>query len=225
MSQSEADIAHFFGPSAPIQTVSGHLPHWRQDRAIYFVTFRLADSLPSDRLAQWRSERDTYLAHSPKPWTNEQQAEYDRQFSARIDQWLDRGFGYCILAEPRCCAIVTSAIGFFDGSRYTLGEFVVASNHVHAVVCPLGEFSLSSILHSWKSFTAKEIGKVVNVSDGSDELVGADELAGGSGTCGAPATQTIWQKESYDHIVRSPEALYRIESYIRAHVGFRERGP
>jgi putative transposase len=27
-----------------------HLPHWRQDGATYYVTFRLADSLPQSKL-------------------------------------------------------------------------------------------------------------------------------------------------------------------------------
>ena len=30
-------------------------------------------------------------------------------------------------------------------------------------------------------------------------------------------TGTLWQDESYDHLVRSEEALYRIEAYIHAH--------
>ena len=30
----------------------GHLPHWEQSGATYFVTFRLTDSLPADVLAQ-----------------------------------------------------------------------------------------------------------------------------------------------------------------------------
>ena len=32
-----------------------------------------------------------------------------------------------------------------------------------------------------------------------------------------PPERTVWQKEYYDHIVRSPEDLFRIEQYIRGH--------
>ena len=48
----------------PLQVYSRHLPHWRQHGATYFVTFRLADSLPQSKLrelelikAAWTSGR------------------------------------------------------------------------------------------------------------------------------------------------------------------------
>ena len=34
-----------------------HLPHWRQDGTTYFVTFRLADSLPDAKLKELRTLR------------------------------------------------------------------------------------------------------------------------------------------------------------------------
>jgi hypothetical protein len=60
-----------------------------------------------------------------------------------------------ILARPDCKAIMESSLLHFDGVRYELGEFVVIPNHVHAIVAPIGEHRLTSILHSWKSFTKK----------------------------------------------------------------------
>lgn len=32
------------------------------------------------------------------------------------------------------------------------------------------------------------------------------------------ATMAVWQKESFDHIVRSPESLEKFRAYIRAHL-------
>ena len=37
-------------PDLPVTMYHRHLPHWRQEGAIYFVTFRLADALPQDKL-------------------------------------------------------------------------------------------------------------------------------------------------------------------------------
>lgn len=62
-------------------------------------------------------------------------------------------------------------------------------NHVHAVVRP-GSHDLSSILHTWKSFTASE----------------ANRSLGRSGE--------FWQKESYDHIVRDESELERTVRYV-----------
>jgi hypothetical protein len=39
----------------------GRLPHWEADRAIYFVTFRLADSLPRSVLQEFEAERQNIL--------------------------------------------------------------------------------------------------------------------------------------------------------------------
>jgi REP element-mobilizing transposase RayT len=64
-------------------------------------------------------------------------------------------------------------------------------NHVHAIVAPLGEHLLSSIVHSLKSFTANKINEAL-------------------GRCGA-----FWQKESFDHIVRSTDSLEKFRRYIR----------
>ena len=187
-----------FNPDAPITTTEANLPHWRQDRTTYFVTFRLADSLPKEKLEQWTKNRDAWIAQHPMPWSEEDKAEYYETFQKEWEMWLDRGTGSCLLRDPECHAIVQNALRHFDGERYHLGEHVIAGNHVHALVSPLGDHSLSDILHSWKSFTAKALLK----------LPASDRLS---------TKPTVWQKESYDHIVRSAAALAKIEEYIRRH--------
>src|ERR1043165_9368570 len=39
----------------PLEVYQQVLPHWRQDGATYFVTFRLADSLPHEKLEELRT--------------------------------------------------------------------------------------------------------------------------------------------------------------------------
>jgi hypothetical protein len=39
-------------PEKPVTIYQRHLPHWRQDGASYFVTCRLADSLPQVKLQE-----------------------------------------------------------------------------------------------------------------------------------------------------------------------------
>ncbi len=163
----------FFDPRVPVDIAQANLPHWRQDATTYFVTFRLADSLPQEKLQQWLQERDAWIQSrggvSPlgseekrqdAASTLEEQEEYHRLFTDRIEEWLDQGSGSRVLEIPECREIVENALRHFDGSRYDLGEFVVASNHVHVLVTPKAGHDLSDIMHSWKSFTAKEIVKV-----------------------------------------------------------------
>lgn len=53
-----------------------NLPHWRREGAVYWVTFRLADSLPQNKLAQLRIEKKAWLQENPEPWTIEQQHDH-----------------------------------------------------------------------------------------------------------------------------------------------------
>lgn len=182
---------HYFDPDEPIENLSGNLPHWRQSGVTYFVTFRLADSLPEEKLRSWALERDAWIKAHPEPHTAELRREFYELFPARLQRWLDQGHGSCVLAIPGIKRIVENALHYFEGLRYRLDEFVVMPNHVHVLVTPAKEQTLSRILHSWKSFTASKINSRLQTSG------------------------TLWRKESFDHIVRSPEGLVLIREYIR----------
>jgi REP element-mobilizing transposase RayT len=88
--------------------------------------------------------------------------------------------------------VVESTLRYFDGARYELRDHVVMPNHVHVIVTPFGEHLLSSIIHSWKSFTAHKINEILHRHG------------------------AFWQKESFDHIVRSSESLGKFREYIEA---------
>lgn len=183
----------FFDPHAEIENVAGNLPHWRQDSVLYFMTFRTADALPAEKLLTWQKEKEAWAATHPEPWDAATRAEYLERFPCRLERWLDAGAGECLLARPELRAFVESAIRHFDGVRYQLDESVVAANHVHVLVAPLPGNTLSGILHSWKSYTGVAVNRAIR-------RVG-----------------TLWQQESYDHIVRTAVALHRIRNYIRNH--------
>ncbi|MBM3887562.1 MAG: valine--tRNA ligase [Verrucomicrobia bacterium] len=183
---------HFRGldPFAEVDVSRRRLPHWRQAGATYFVTFRLADSIPEGRLAELEAERQRWLANHSEPLSEADHREYYQLFNDRVEQWLDEGHGSCVLSDVRAAKIVAGALRHFDGQRYMLGAWVVMPNHVHVLVTPREGQELGDILHSWKSFSAHEINK----------------LTGRAGQ--------LWQHESHDHIVRDAQALARIQAYI-----------
>ncbi|MFA4943389.1 MAG: DUF1156 domain-containing protein [Lentisphaeria bacterium] len=188
---SWANDTLYFNPYEPVDIRERRLPHWTQPGTAFFVTFRLADSIPKPRLEQWRREREAWLAaHPESELTPELRKEYYRLFNDRMEAWLDAGEGECHLRSPQVRRIVADTLMHFDGSRYDLGAWCIMPNHVHALVRPRDNHTLSDVLHSWKSFTAHAINK----------------LLGREGE--------FWQHESYDHIVRSPQSLWRIEQYI-----------
>ncbi len=174
-----------------------HLPHWNQPDCTYFVTFRLADSLPASTLREWRMEREAWLkSHGiqvPDQVTKlpaEARREYQRHFTSRLHAFLDSGQGACILREPRFSQVVAEALQFFDKQRYAMGNFVVMPNHVHLLVTPFGEWTLEDLLHSWKRHTALTINRL-------------RERRG-----------PIWMDESFDHVVRSYDQLCYFREYI-----------
>ena len=57
----------YFNFLAEVKMHEANLPHWNQERALYFVTFRLADSIPKEKLSQWKCEFEQWLTHNPKP--------------------------------------------------------------------------------------------------------------------------------------------------------------
>ena len=128
----------------------GYLPHFEGGEIPQIVTFRLADSFPRQRLEQWRQE----LASLP-----EKQAS--AELRKRIEACLDPGIGHCWLRDSRVAEVVERALLYFDGSRYRLHAWVIMPNHVHVLLTPRRDYMLSSILHNWKSFTAKEGNRIL----------------------------------------------------------------
>lgn len=174
-----------------------NLPHWFQRGAVYFVTFRLNDSLPDHTLRNIYKERDDWRAkykiNTDKELhqlNRELIIEYYRLFSKRIDEILDQGIGACLLKNSENSLVVKNALLHFHGIRYLLDHWVVMPNHVHVLVQPIKEWTLTKITHSWKSFSANEINKLQN------------------------RTGALWQTESFDHIVRNSTQLDRIRQYI-----------
>ncbi|MEY2537092.1 MAG: hypothetical protein QOG67_832 [Verrucomicrobiota bacterium] len=189
--EAASTLIRAFDPTESVGNLSGNLPHWRQDGSTYFVTFRTVDSLPQGKLQRWLEERAEWLQKNPEPHNEIQHRDYWELFPARLQYWLDQGYGACDLQRVEIRKIVESAMRYFDRGRYRLDEFVVMPNHVHAIVTPCGDHLLSAIVHSWKSFLGNKINAVI-------------------GQSGA-----FWQKESFDHIVRSSTSLEKFREYIR----------
>jgi REP element-mobilizing transposase RayT len=188
----------FFDRRKPLVIRWGELPHWRQDGASYFVTFRLADSLPASKLLQWRREREQWMKQHRDRDSDSLRELLLGQMRV-IERWLDRGVGSCLLGNRDAHDIVAQAMQFFDGSRYELGDTAVAGNHVHALLRTASGIDLSEILSSWKRFTSREIRK----------LPIAKNFRGGS--------RHLWQTESFDHIVRDQSSLEKFSAYIKKH--------
>lgn len=181
----------FFDPFAEIRVTRNNLPHWQQPGAAYFITFRMADSLPEETLRGLDLERRHWLETHPAPLSPEDEAEFHRLFSARVDQWLDDGHGSCVLRQPTLRVVVEDALKFFHEQRYELLSYVVMPNHVHILVVLHPEWSLEKVLYTLKRRTAGVINEVLGMEG------------------------QFWQHDYFDRLIRDGDHLRNVIRYIR----------
>jgi len=120
----------------------GYLPHLDDIQKFQAITFRLADSLPAQALAELEAE---LTRHPP--------SHRDALRRRRLDQWLNDGAGCCALFHAQVARIMQETLLKFDGSRYRLLAWCIMPNHVHALIHPTTD--LARIVQSWKSFTGR----------------------------------------------------------------------
>ena len=71
----------------------GYLPHVKREGASYFVTFRLADSLPKELLLRFEQEHAEALRALPANAGRKQTQEVHRELRRKIERHLDNGTG------------------------------------------------------------------------------------------------------------------------------------
>jgi REP element-mobilizing transposase RayT len=183
-----------------------NLPHWRQWQTTYFVTSRLADSVPIDLRQKWRLRRDTWLKARGLNSVNEierlsedERRAYQREFTDGFHRLLDAGYGACTLQRPECAECLCARLLAGHGTSYHLDAWVIMPNHLHALVEPMQGTILGEILRHWKGGSAHDINQMLK------------------------RRGALWQAEPFDHIVRSEAQLNYYRQYIarnpdRAHL-------
>lgn len=167
------------------------LPHIQIAGATYFITFRLANSLPPEALNRLAEEKQRII----KLPENKKESAH-REWFEKYDDYLDQALhGDLHLKNEQVADMVAESILFRDGKVYDLISYCIMLNHAHLVCSPLEKltgthFGLTEILHSLKRHTAREANKTLQRSG------------------------TFWQDESYDHFIRDEAELERIVKYV-----------
>jgi len=181
----------FFNESAEIERTIHKLSHWQQGRVPVFVTFRLADSLPLEVLKPLISARDHFRAHHPKPWEEATENEFHRQFSVKLDEYLDVGHGCCALRALAVAEIIAKRLHHFDHQRYDLHSYVIMPNHVHVLFSLHSTTTLPDVVKAWKGISSRLI-----------HQAGLSDL------------NPFWQPDYFDRLIRSPQHLAKVQRYI-----------
>ncbi len=127
-----------------------NLPHWQPQDSIFFITFRLANSLPKAILEELRREREREEQEIRARLNDSQQPQelyrLNKKYFGKYDDWLDR----CLsespfwLAQEPVARIVMDELHCLNGERYALIAFCIMPNHVHVLIDTTGFGQIAS---------------------------------------------------------------------------------
>lgn len=183
-----------------------NLPHWHPPNATYFVTFRLAGSLPLETLEALHRERE--LAEHKLRASLQGEALRDevyrlsKRMFARYDDLLANSKGPRWLADERIARIVQDEIHSLHPDTYHLIAYCIMPNHVHLLI-DLQDIPEPKPLKEGQHYTA--LSHAMKLLKGRTGYACRKQI-GGHGP--------FWQRESYDHVVRNSRELENIIRYI-----------
>ncbi len=155
----------------------GYLPHFDGEETLQFVTYRLHGSLPRTFLSKLKSRLDSKQISD---------IEYHRE----IERYLDPAVGPNYLSDSSVAEMIEENLMRSDGEKYILLHWVIMSNHIHLLMRLLAGYSLASVMHSIKSYTANEANKILG------------------------RTGQFWSVEYYDRYIRNAAHYANTVSYI-----------
>jgi len=176
-----------------------NLPHYQPPGATFFITFRLAGSLPKEvmeRLEQEKQHLEVFLnKKSNNSPTKNEIIRASQDLFIRWDGLLDTSKSSpSWLSENSIAAIIENCLKSLDGKYYSLDGYCIMPNHVHLLITPL------LMANRYMSLP-----KIMQIIKGSTAFL-ANKLLARRGQ--------FWQHESYDHVVRDNEDLGRIIDYV-----------
>jgi putative DNA methylase len=154
----------------------GYLPHFDMPGLLQFINYRLDDAMPASRRHEWAGLLEI---------------EDDLKRRTKIEEYLDRGWGSCLLRNPRAAAVVEENWLHFDGEHYRMLAWVVMPNHVHLLV-EIWQTPQSELTKDWKGFTARRINRIL----------------------GRPGK--LWQDDYWDRYIRDEEHYRKVVQYIES---------
>ncbi len=211
-------------PNLPVRRYQRHLPHWRQPGATYFVTFRLADSIPQQQLQALKRWREHWQASHPEPRSEEDWHAFAKEITTRTERYLDDGYGECVFRNMKCAQEMAKSLCYFQDESSNSDKSTALEGHrteLTALECHPAE--QPNIHRSERCFTScycvmhNHVHAVMKPMDGFELEEILDSIKGFvSRKVNALLGRLgkLWEQESYDRIIRDEEHLYRVIQYI-----------
>lgn len=134
-----------------------NLPHFYHHDGIYFITYRLADSLPSKLVAEIKSSTKNNMGLDTIRF---------KRLLKKYDDILGKGnFGAKHLSIPDVADICRSTLHYPDGKDYELICYCIMPNHIHLIFELLeSNKGISKIMQSIKKISARKSNLLLNKS-------------------------------------------------------------
>jgi len=131
-----------------------NLPHLYFNDGIYFITSRLINSIPMEKLEQLKNE------------TKNISDEKQKRLFKKYDVLMDSGeYGEKYLKNPKCAEIVKDTLHYPDGKEYKLICYCIMPNHFHLVFELLqNNKGISKIMQSIKRISARDCNTILSRS-------------------------------------------------------------
>jgi REP element-mobilizing transposase RayT len=132
-----------------------NLPHLYFSDGIYFITYRLAGSIPSDKVAEVKAIiRDKKLGDEEK----------FKRLLKKYDEILDSSlYGKKYLTNSEIAEICKYTLHSPDGKEYKLICYCIMPNHIHLVFELIeGNRGVSKLMQSVKRISARKCNLILN---------------------------------------------------------------
>ena len=181
----------FLDKSRTIRISGNKLPHWFQNDKLQFVTFRLADSLPKKIIDETKIRRREIIQQLQQPDSNHTQLSKQLMLlQDRLDRILDQGIGNTLLRDKQVRELVEKCITtVFEDKAYIIA-YVIMPNHVHMLFATLNDIDHRELISRLKGSSSYHINRALNRKG------------------------TVWQRESYDRIIRNETHMNKVINYI-----------
>jgi REP element-mobilizing transposase RayT len=168
-----------------------NLPHWQPPEETFFVTYRLAGSLPVAVISQLKEKYIFEKSHPDNQLPERKEAlrqEYLEAFENELEKNMNEPHW---LRNDAVAEIVMESLLFNNNKHYTLWCGCIMSNHVHILLSTLKDSPLLNVLlQNHKKFTAVRCNKIL-VRSGQ-----------------------FWAEESFDTIIRDNKHFFQVAHYI-----------
>lgn len=204
-----------------------NLPHWEIPGACYFITFRLADSIPIAVINQLKEDNERRINHEIQRLGEMSKARLNQlkfDMVMKIDDYLDKNITIRYLSDARIARLVQDALLYF-AVLYVLdtNDFSTKPNiKIYQSSEYQGKIIPRYILFRWAiipNHVHIQIQPLVNPQTG--KYFELEKILHSIKSFTASEANKIlnregrfWQHESYDHIIRDEEEFYRIWRYI-----------